>query len=100
MTMPNANKFNVHQRLTALESEITSLHTEIKAQSAFQQGQLQNYLSDKSRELLDLTKTIRSGEPGKDGASIVGPQGERGPAGDITVVGSVELQDAVDVLRA
>jgi hypothetical protein len=95
--MSAPNKYGVHNRLNLLESRCTALEQQNAELRTALWTALETKLNDKARVIRD---SIKDGVDGKDGETIVGPQGIQGPAGDVLYVGPQEVKAAAQRLRA
>lgn len=90
MSAPN---YTVNGRIADLTSRVTELEAENKRLRVHLAGRLETLVND-------AKNSFRDGAPGRDGESIVGPKGDKGERGDITVYGDDELREAVKQVRA
>jgi hypothetical protein len=100
--MAHNSVYTVNGRLAQLENAVTELRKENAELRVHLKGALQTAINDAKHVIQDSIRVPadgKDGHDGRDGQSIVGPQGERGPAGDITIYGNDELREAVNVLR-
>jgi hypothetical protein len=107
MATINQTKYGVANRLAALETSVTELRAENNALRAWVLAELGSKINDSHnviqsavacdfRELQASIRIPRDGADGKDGQSIVGPQG---PRGDCTIPNDSEVASALLALR-
>jgi hypothetical protein len=99
MSTHDTTKYSVNSRIAALQNAVAELQKENKEIRVHLFGQLQNLVKDATSTIQASLRIPQDGRDGIDGQSIKGDQGERGPAGDITVYGDAELHAAVIALR-
>ena len=97
--MANSNKYAVAGRLNLLESRCTALEQENKALRTTLISELKTYVNDQANVIQDSIRVPVDGAPGRDGRdgqSIVGPQG---PPGSVLYIGPDEVAAEVKALR-
>jgi len=98
--MTSHNKYSVGTRLVDLENAVTELRRENREIRVHLGGQLQNLVREATSTIQASLRIPQDGAPGRDGRdgqSIVGPQGERG---DVLYIGADEVEAAVKEVRA
>lgn len=98
--MADPNKYGVHNRLALLENAVTELRKENADLRTHLAGALQTAVNDAKNVIQGSIRVPQDGNDGRDGVSIKGDQGERGPAGDVLYIGPDEVAEAVKKVRA
>lgn len=101
MSTHDTTKYSVNSRIAALQNAVTELQKENKELRAHLGAQLANLVKDATSTIQASLRIPQDGAPGRNGSDCTCREvkGDKGDAGDITVVGDAGLHAAVTALK-